>query len=258
MARTCTSTPVKHLRRWSWNSSAQPMTSVFLTEFVNYLGKRQTDDLESRQDSTSIVLSPRVSETASLSRASAAGNLSDYLRIAEGHLSARASTGKSDVFATSARAAGNFGLIPKRETTEAVDERANVKRDKELVRLCKIADYADTMKIGQYLQTRPARKQLGNALHTLWRSWQTNKFLRWAFTLKNHSRNAELGRPKKYVFDTEGCSGIDVKVPSAKNPEMLVWVNACTDEVKIVDSLRHSERHSKQWDVIKAQGNLTS
>ena len=81
----------------------------------NYLGKRQTDDLESRQDSTSIVLTPRVSETASLSRASAAGNLSDYLRIAEGHLSARASTGKSDVFATSARAAeGNFGLIPKR------------------------------------------------------------------------------------------------------------------------------------------------
>ena len=94
----------------------------------NYLGKRQTDDLESRQDSTSIVLTPRVSETASLSRASAAGNLSDYLRIAEGHLSARASTGKSDVFATSARAAGNFGLIPKRETTEAVDEESERKK----------------------------------------------------------------------------------------------------------------------------------
>ena len=68
-------------------------------------------------------------------------------------------------------------------------KRANVKRDKELVRLCKLADYADTLKIGQYLQTRPARKQLGNALHTLRRSWQTNRFHRWAFTLKNHSRN---------------------------------------------------------------------
>ena len=33
------------------------------------------------------------------------------------------------------------------------------------------------------------------------------------------------------IFDTEGCSGIGVKVPSTENPEMLVLVNACTDEV---------------------------
>ena len=107
-------------------SSANDICIIY--GICNFLGKRQTDDLESRQDSTSIVLTPRVSETASLSRASAAGNLSDYLRIAEGHLSARASTGKSDVFATSARAAGNFGLIPKRETTEAVDEESERKK----------------------------------------------------------------------------------------------------------------------------------
>ena len=30
----------------------------------------------------------------------------------------------------------------------------------------------------------------------------------------------------------EGCSGIDVKVPSTENPEMLVWVHACADEVQ--------------------------
>ena len=34
------------------------------------------------------------------------------------------------------------------------------------------------------------------------------------------------------LFDTEGCSGIEAKVPSTENPEMLVWVSACTDEVQ--------------------------
>ena len=41
----------------------------------------------------------------------------------------------------------------------------------------------------------------------------------------------ELGQSKKYfIFNMEGCSGIDVKLPSTSDPEMLVWVNACTDE----------------------------
>ena len=44
----------------------------------DYLGKTKMDDFESRPDSASIVLTPRVSETASLSRASAADNISDF------------------------------------------------------------------------------------------------------------------------------------------------------------------------------------
>ena len=35
------------------------------------------------------------------------------------------------------------------------------------------------------------------------------------------------------IFDTERCSGIDVKVPSTENPEILFWVNACANEVQI-------------------------
>ena len=93
--------------------------------------------MKTRQDSASIVLTATVSETARLSRVSAADNLSDHARIAEGLLSARASTVDSDWFADSARAAEcNLWLIPNRETTEAVAERANVTRDKELVRVC--------------------------------------------------------------------------------------------------------------------------
>ena len=34
------------------------------------------------------------------------------------------------------------------------------------------------------------------------------------------------------MFNKEGSSGIDVKVPSTSDPEMLVWVNACTDQVQ--------------------------
>ena len=79
---------------------------------------------------------PSLRIKTSLSRASAADNLSYYAWIAQGYFSARASTVVSGGFAISSRAAeGNFRLIPNRVTTEAVVERANVKRDKEVVRL---------------------------------------------------------------------------------------------------------------------------
>ena len=34
------------------------------------------------------------------------------------------------------------------------------------------------------------------------------------------------------VFNKEGSAGIDVKVESISNPEILIWVNACTEEVQ--------------------------
>ena len=34
------------------------------------------------------------------------------------------------------------------------------------------------------------------------------------------------------VNDRRGCSGIDVKVPGTENLEILVWVNACTNEIQ--------------------------
>ena len=55
------------------------------------LGKLQPDDLESRQNSASIVDTPRVSERASLSRALDADDLSDYAWLAV-ETSTRAST----------------------------------------------------------------------------------------------------------------------------------------------------------------------
>ena len=52
------------------------------------LWKMKKDDQESGQDSVSIVLTPRDSESASLSRAEVADNFSGYAWIACGNLSA--------------------------------------------------------------------------------------------------------------------------------------------------------------------------
>ena len=47
------------------------------------------------------------------------------------------------------------------------------------------------------------------------------------------SPTSRIGPIKEiYIFNKEGSSGIDVKLPSAKHPEMLVWVSTLTDEVE--------------------------
>ena len=87
------------------------------------------------------------------------------------HLSAQASIVESDLLSTSARAAEeNLRLIPNKETTEAVVERANVARDIELVRHCNMAEYSENMKIRAILSNKANRKQLGHITHTLRRS----------------------------------------------------------------------------------------
>ena len=82
-----------------------------LSGICDYLGKISKDDLESRENTASVVLTPGVSENASLSRASAGDNLSNYAWIAKGNLSARASTVERDWFGNIARAAEE-NLLP--------------------------------------------------------------------------------------------------------------------------------------------------
>ena len=47
------------------------------------------------------------------------------------------------------------------ESRNSIAERANETTDKEVVRLCEIADYAEIRKIGEFFQTRPARTSAG-------------------------------------------------------------------------------------------------
>ena len=71
------------------------------------------------------------------------------------NLAARASYFENAWHADSARSAeGNLLLIPNDETTTAVVERANEATDKEIVRLCRIADYAEILKIMQKLSNK--------------------------------------------------------------------------------------------------------
>ena len=110
------------------------MTSVFFTRICDYLGKIKKDELESRQDSPSVVLTPRVSETVTLSQPHAAGNFSSCASIAARNLSAIASLFENAWHANSERwtAEGNLWLRPNQQ---AVVGRANETTDKELVRL---------------------------------------------------------------------------------------------------------------------------
>ena len=50
--------------------------------------------------------------------------------------------------------------------------------------------------------------------------------------LQRTSPRSRIGPIKEiHVFNKEGSSGTDVKVPSISNPEILIWVNVCTEEV---------------------------
>ena len=55
----------------------------------------------------------------------------------------------------------NLGLFPNHQTTKAVVESANESTDEELFRLCENAGYAKILKIGEFLQTSPARNSAG-------------------------------------------------------------------------------------------------
>ena len=120
-------------------------------------------DFQSQQNVASVVFTPRVSETVTLSQPHANDNFSSCASTAEGNLSARASTSENAWHADSKRSTveGNLQLLPNQQTTKAVVERANETTDKELVRLCKIADYAEILKIGEILRTRPAINSAG-------------------------------------------------------------------------------------------------
>ena len=80
-------------------------------------------------------------------------------------------------------------LAISESTNNKGDCRKSATRDKELVRLCKMSDYAEDV-------------------------------------------YSEEPMEEISMFDIEGSSGIDVKVPCTENPAMLVWENGCADEVQ--------------------------
>ena len=93
--------------------SANDIRLVFV--ICVYLGKINEIDIESRRNTTPVVLTPRISETVALSRPCAADNFSSYTSTAAGHFFARTSSFETAWRADSERltAEGNLRLFPK-------------------------------------------------------------------------------------------------------------------------------------------------
>ena len=119
-------------------SSANDICIAF--GICDYLGKFNEIDNESRRNSASVVLTPRLGERHSASTSAFCSW--ECLKLC------------SD-------SGGNLLLQPNQPTRMSVVERANEKTVQELYRLCQIADYAEIFNIGELLQTRPARNSAG-------------------------------------------------------------------------------------------------
>ena len=130
-------------------------------------------------------------------------------------------------FADSARAAeGHLQVIPNRGTTTAVVERANVTKTNFWDCVIKNADDAGILEIGQCLQTRPARNSSGKLCQACGEVDKPTSSIA-GRELRRISAGNSIGQIKEInMIDKEGCSGIDVRVPSTNNPEMLVGVDA--------------------------------
>ena len=194
---TCISAPVISFVKMMMDLISSPSDICIVFGICDYLGKINEIDIESRRNNASVVLTPRVSETATLSRLHAADKFSSCGQTAEGNFSARASPFEITWHADSERstAQGNLRLFPNQQTGKAVVERANEKTDTELLRLWRIADYRELLNIGDFIHTRLARGSGGMLSILCGEADKLTKFERWSITSK--------GRSKKQIFSTK-------------------------------------------------------
>ena len=217
-------------------SSASDFCIVF--GICDYLGENNEIDLESRRNTASVVISPRVSENVTQPRPQphAAENVSSRAQIAGGNQLARASPLENTWHAYGARSTAerNFLLSPNQQTRKIVVERANEETDEELYRLCKIADDAEILKIGEFPSNKACTKQRWIGLHSIPcgeadrpTSVEGGGILQGIFSGSRMRPIKEI-----HIFNKEGSECIDLKVPSTSDPEILIWVDARTEEVQ--------------------------
>ena len=173
--------------------------------------------------SASIVLTPRVSEnlTQPRPRPHAAQHFSSCVPTTEEELLARASPLEDTWHAYRERspAKRNLLLLPNQQTRKTVVERADDKTDKELYRLCKIANYAEILKIGEFLQTRPARNSPG-LLSIPCGELDRPTSVVGGRLLRRIIPGSRIGPIKQInMFNKERSAGNDVKVPSTSDLE---------------------------------------
>ena len=131
---------------------------------------------------------------------------------------------------------GKPPAIPSQQTRKMVVGRANEKTDEELYRLCRIADYEEIVKILEFLQTRPPRNSAGLLSIPCGEADRPVRVEGGRILQRINPSSRIVPIKERHIFNKEGSAGlgIDVKVSSTSNLEILIWGNARTEEVQIV------------------------
>ena len=170
-------------------SSASNFCFVF--GICGYLVKISEIGLDSRRNETSVVLTPTVSESATLSRPCAADSVYRCAQTAEVNLWARASPCWKHLACRQRKIDGR-GKLLFTDSTDRKDScrRANGKTDEEVDPLCKVVDHAEILEIGEFLA---CQKQRWNAQNTLRRN-SNQPSLKVDDNFEEPVPEAELGR----------------------------------------------------------------
>ena len=97
---------------------------------------------------------------------------------------------------------------------------------------CDIADHAEILRIWEFLQTTLARTSAAMFSSPCGEADRPTSVVGGKLR-RRISHRSRIGPIKEInIFNKAGSSGIDVKLPSAKDPEVLVWVSTLTDEVQ--------------------------
>ena len=106
------------------------------------------------------------------------------------------------------------------------------RQTKNFIDSVKLHDYAEILKIGEFLQPKPARNSAG-MLSTPCGDFDRPTSVEGGQLLRRICPRSRSGPINEIiVFNKEGSEGINVKVQSTSNPEILIWFNACTEEVQ--------------------------
>ena len=93
-------------------------------------------------------------------------------------------------------------------------------------------DCTDILKIGEFIQTRPARNSDGELSIPSGEAARPTS-VEGGQVLRRIGLGSRIGPIEDIsIFHKEGTLSIDVKVPSTSDREIPVWVNACTDEIQ--------------------------
>ena len=173
----------------------------------DYLGKIKQDDLESCQDSASMVLTPRVQTTSQiilLLRRETSQHEHQQLRPLL-------------VYHRWTSSRGNLWRIPNRNNCSSCRKSQRGKRQRTRWTVWKCILHRNLENRAR-TSNKAIQQPLGKVLHTVWKSWQTNKFKRCNAYSEEWYTEITLGQSKKWVFSTQKDACLCIGRESTEQP----------------------------------------